>query len=157
MMWLEVEWDDLDDDVKALLGVSDVWEQPMARDIILSAIDPIPMTALGPSFSFEDREPIGDVPHPCATVDLAKAWSEAQIDAQACRDLLEEDGSLEAALIVYSNTISWLRFWALRFPNEMWREVFERQLEVREKGLTRLKGKAKLKFDIEMMQALENV
>jgi hypothetical protein len=157
MMWLEVEWDDLDDDVKSLLVVSDVWEQPMARDIILSAIDPIPMTALGPSFSFEDREPIGDVPHPCATVDLAKAWSEAQIDAQACRDLLEEDGSLEAALIVYSNTISWLRFWALRFPNEMWREGFERQLEVREKGLNRLKGKAKLKFDIEMMQALENV
>jgi hypothetical protein len=157
MMWLEVEWDELDDGVKALLVVSDVWEQPMARDIILSAIDPIPMTALGPSFSFEDREPIGDVPHPCAQVDLARAWEAARVDAEACQDLLEEDGSLEATVAVYRNTISWLRFWSLRFPNEMWREGFERQLEVREKGLNRLKGKAKLKFDIEMMQALENV
>jgi hypothetical protein len=157
MMWVEVEWDRLDDDLKSLLVVSDVWEQQMARDIILSAIDPIPMTALGPSFSFEDREPIGGVPHPCAQVDLGKAWEAARIDAETCRDLLNEDNSIEAALIVYRNTIGWLRFWALRFPNERWRDQFERQLEVREKGLRRLKGKAKLKFEIEMMQVLETV
>jgi hypothetical protein len=157
MMWVEVEWDRLDDDLKSLLVVSDVWEQQMARDIILSAIDPIPMTALGPSFSFEDREPIGGVPHPCAQVDLGKAWEAARIDAEACQDLLEEDGSLEATVAVYRNTISWLRFWSLRFPNEMWREGFERQLELREKGLRKLRDKAKLKFDIEVMQALENV
>jgi hypothetical protein len=154
---IEIAWDDLDEDVQALLGLSDVWEQPMARDLILNALDPIPTTALGPTFDFEDREPIGAVPHPCAQVDLAEAWAEAQIDARACRDLLEEDDSFHAALVVYRNTIGWLRFWALRFPNERWRDQFERQLEVRGKGLRRLKGKAKRKFDIEMMQVLENV
>ena len=151
---LEISWDELDDDVKSLLSISGVWDQPMARDIILNAIDPLPMTSLGPSFCFDDRSPL-EVPHPCATVDLARAWSEAQIDAEACRDLLEEDCG--AALIVYRNTIRWLRFWSLRHPNEMWREGFERQLEVRERGLRRLKDKAKLRFEIEMMQALETV
>src|SRR6266516_2757267 len=48
--------------------------------IILSAIDPL--IALGPKFSFDDREPLA-VPHPCAQVDLGRAWLEAQIDARA--------------------------------------------------------------------------
>jgi hypothetical protein len=153
-MLLEVSWDDLDDDVKSLLSISDVWEQPTMRDIILDAVDPL--IALGPSFSFDDREPLS-VPHPCAQVDLARAWEAAQGDARACRDLLEEDGSLGAALTVYRNTLGWLRFWALRFPNEMWREGFERQLEVRERGLRRLKDKAKFRFELEVVQALESV
>jgi hypothetical protein len=97
------------------------------------------------------------VPHPCAQVDLAEAWSEAQIDARACKDLLEEDCSLEASLRAYRNTIRWLRFWSLRFPNERWREGFERQLELRERGLRRLKDKAKFRFELEMMEALESV
>jgi hypothetical protein len=155
-MMIEISWEDLDEDVKALLTVSDVWEQPMARDIILDAIDPLPITALGPTFSFEDRKPL-EVPHPCATVDLAEAWSEAQIDARACKALLEEDCSLEASMRAYRNTIRWLRFWSLRFPNELWREGFERQLEVRERGLRRLKDKAKFRFELGMMQALEAV
>ncbi len=54
---IEISWEDLDEDVKALLTVSDVWEQPMPRV----------------------------VPHPCAQVDLAEAWSEAQIDARAVK------------------------------------------------------------------------
>jgi hypothetical protein len=153
---IEISWDDLDDDLKDLLVVSDVWEQPMARDIILDAIDPLPIAALGPSFSFDDREPL-EVPHPCATVDLAEAWSEAQIDAVACRDLLEEDCSLEAAMRAYRNTIRWLRFWSLRHPSELWREGFEIQLSIRERDLRSLKDKAKFKFELEMMEALESV
>jgi hypothetical protein len=128
----------------------------MPREIILGAIDPLPMTSLGPRFYFEDREPL-EVPHPCATVDLAKAWSEAQIYARACRDLLEEDCSAGAALEVYRNTIRWLRFWSLRHPSEMWREGFELQLAVRERGLRRLQDKAKFRFELEVVQALENV
>lgn len=155
MILIDVVWDDLDDDLKALLSICDVWEQPMAREIILGAIDPI--IANGPRFSFEDREVIEDVPHPCAQIDLARAWSEAQIDARACKALLEADGSFEAALRVYRNTIGWLRFWSLRFPNERWREGFERQLEVREKAINRLWRKSKLKAELEIMQALENV
>jgi hypothetical protein len=150
-MW--IEWDALDDDLKALLTVSDllVWKNDMAREIILDAIDPL--IAAGPRFSFEDREPFA-VPHPCSQVDLAEAWTEAQIDAVACRDLLDEDCSREAALRVYRNTIGWLRFWSLRFPNEKWREQFERQLEVREKGLRKLRNKAMLKFELEIVEAL---
>jgi hypothetical protein len=154
---IEISFDDLDEDVQDLLMVCNVWEeQPMPREIILGAIDPLPITSLGPSFSFDDREPLA-VPHPCATVDLAEAWSAAKIDAEACRDLLEEDSSTEAALKVYANTLRWLRFWSLRHPSDLWREGFERQLEVREKGLRKLKDKAKFRFEIGMMQALESV
>jgi hypothetical protein len=88
MMFIDVDWDTLAEDLKALLSVSGrlLTEEQMAREIILGAIDPI--IASGPRFSFEDRDPF-DVPHPCAQVDLAKAWTETQIDAVACRDLLE--------------------------------------------------------------------
>lgn len=156
-MRMDVEWDDLEDDVKALIEVSDLMrrEQPMARDIILGAIDPL-IVASGPRFSFDDREPL-DVPHPCAEVDLAQAWTVAQADAVACRDLLDEDGSIEATLQVYRNTVRWLEFWSLRFPNRDWREQFEGQLRVREAGLNRLREKAKWRFEIEIMEALNNV
>jgi hypothetical protein len=61
VMRIDVEWDDLDQDVKALIEVSDVLrtEEQIAREIILDAIDPI--TASGPRFCFDDREPF-DVP-----------------------------------------------------------------------------------------------
>jgi hypothetical protein len=156
VMRIDVEWDDLDDDLKSLLSISGVLrtEEEMAREIILGAIDPI--TASGPRFSFDDREPL-DVPHPCAQVDLARAWSEAQADAVACRDLLAEDGGVEAALMVFRNTIRWLEFWSLRFPNGGWREQFERQLRVREAGLNRLRDRAKWRFEIEIVEALNNV
>ena len=63
-MWIDVEWDELDDDLKALLCVSDqlYGEEEMARKIILDLIDPV--IALGEPFSFEDREPLV-VPLPC--------------------------------------------------------------------------------------------
>jgi hypothetical protein len=148
-----IEWNDLNDDVKSLLSLLPS-EQQMAREIILNAVDPI--TATGPRFSFDDREPF-DVPHPCARVDLARAWTEARRDAEACRDLLDDDASLHAALRVYRNTIRWLQFWSLRFPDGRWREEFEAQLRVRVVGLNRLKDKAKWKFEIELMQALNNI
>src|SRR5262245_36927678 len=127
---MRIEFDELDDDLKALLDVSGllVTEEQMKRQIILGAIDPI--IATGRHFSFEDREPL-EMPHPCAQVDLAEAWEVARIDAEACRDLLEDDDGLEATLRAYRNTIGWLRFWSFRFPNADWREQFERELEVR--------------------------
>jgi hypothetical protein len=154
MMFIDVDWDTLAEDLKALLSVSGrlLSEEQMAREIILGAIDPI--IASGPRFSFEDRDPF-DVPHPCAQVDLAKAWSEAQADAEACRDLLETDDGLQATLIVYRNTIQWLEFWSLRFPNPERREQFERQLRVRKAGLNGLKEKAKWRFEI--VEALNNI
>src|SRR6266567_3395123 len=53
----QFEFDELDDDLKALLGGSDQLrtEEQMAREIILNAIDPI--IALGAPFRFEEREP----------------------------------------------------------------------------------------------------
>jgi hypothetical protein len=156
-MVISVEFDELDDDVKSLLCVSDLLrtEEQMMREIILNAIDPL--IASGPRFSFEDREPIGAVPHPCAQVDLGEAWETARVDAEACRDLLEEDNSIEATLRVYRNTIGWLRFWSLRFPNAEWREQFEMELQARQVGLERLRKKARVKFNFEMIQELENV
>jgi hypothetical protein len=74
----QFEFDALDDDLKALLSVSDQLrtEEQMAREIILNAIDPI--IALGDPFRFERREPDDfyisiDVPGPCDQVDLAEA------------------------------------------------------------------------------------
>src|SRR5262245_28263247 len=107
MMILEVGFDDLDDDVKALLEVSDLLrtEEQMMWEIILNAIDPI--IASGPRFRFEEREPGSiDVPHPFAQVDLALAWEVAQQDARACQLTLEHDHSLEATLRAYRNTIA---------------------------------------------------
>lgn len=157
-MIVDVEFDELDDDLKALLGVSDLLrtEEQMAREIVLKAIDPI--IALGPRFRFEGREPddfyIGDVPGPCDQVDLAEAWEVAQLDAEACRVTLQHDHSLEATLRVYRNTIKWLRFWSVRCPNVEWRERFERELHQREKVLNRLRDKAKWRFEFEIAEAL---
>jgi hypothetical protein len=158
----QFEFDALDDDLKALLSVSDQLrtEEQMAREIILNAIDPI--IALGDPFRFEEREPDDfyisiDVPGPCDQVDLAKALEVAQLDAKACQLTLEEDHSLEATLRVYCNTISWLRFLSVRFPNAEWRERFERELEARKEGLNRLREKAKWKFRLEVVEALSNV
>jgi hypothetical protein len=94
----QFEFDALDDDLKALLSVSDQLrtEEQMAREIILNAIDPV--IAFGPRFRFEEREPDDfyisiDVPGPCDQVDLAKALEVAQLDAKACQLTLEEDHS----------------------------------------------------------------
>jgi hypothetical protein len=149
----EMEWDDLDEDIKSFLSLLPSRKQ-MARETILNSVDPI--IASGPRFSFEERDPF-DVPHPCSVVDLAKAWSEARNDAEACRDLLNEDDSIEAALIVFRNTIQWLEFWSLRFPNGEWREQIQRQLRVRAMGLNGLKDRAKSRFNIEMMEALNTI
>jgi hypothetical protein len=158
----QFEFDELDDDLKALLAVSDQLrtEEQMAREIILNAIDPI--IALGLPFRFEEREPNDfyisiDVPDSCAQVDLAQAWEVAQQDAKACQLTLEHDHSFEATMRVYRNTIGWLRFWSVRCPNAEWRERFERELQEREKGLDRLQEKAKWKFEFEIMEALNNV
>jgi hypothetical protein len=134
---IEIPWDELDDDLKSLLRASDllVAEEQMMREIVLGAIDPL--IASGPSFSFEDRDPL-EVPHPCAQVDLAVAWEVARIDAEACRDLLQEDNSLEGTLRVYANTIAWLRFWSVRFPNGEWRELFERELSLRRQTFSQI-------------------
>ena len=100
---------------------------------------------------------IREVPKPWAQVDLAEAWQVAQVDAEACRVLLEEDYSVEAALSVYRNTIGWLRFWSVRFPNGKWRERFEIELRVREEVLNRLQEKAKWRFEFEIVEVLNNV
>jgi hypothetical protein len=158
----QFEFDALDDDLKALLSVSDQLqtEEQMAREIILNAIDPI--IAFGPRFRFEEREPNDfyisiDVPGPCDQVDLAKALEVAQLDARACKLTLQYDHLFEATLRVYCNTISWLRFLSVRFPNAEWRERFERELEARRIGLDGLRRKARATFNLDMMQALENV
>ena len=153
---IEVEWDDLDDDLKTLFCVSDqlYGEEQMAREIILNLIDPV--IALGEPFSFEDREGL-EVPLPWAQVDLGKAWQVARSDAEACRLTLEEDHSIEATLRVYRNTIGWLRFWSNRWPNREWRQRFERELRVREEVLNRLQDRAKWRFEFEIMEALNNV
>jgi hypothetical protein len=162
MMWLEVEWDDLDDDVKALLSVSDLLrtEEQIMREIILTAIDPIIPT--GELFKFEDREPddfyiSSEVPKPFAKVDLAVAWEVAQLDARACKLTLQYDHSLEATLRVYRNTISWLKFLSVRFPDADLRRRLELELEARRIGLDGLRRKARATFNLDMMQALENV
>jgi hypothetical protein len=160
MMW--IDWNDLDDDVKALLSMSDLLrtEEQLMRDLILDAVDPI--IATGPLFRFEPREPNEfcisiDVPHPFARVDLAQAWVVAQQDARACQLILEHDDTLDGTLRAYRNHLSWLRFWSVRFPNEEWRERFEMELGARVAGLNRLRDKAKWKFRLEVVEALENV
>jgi hypothetical protein len=148
-----VVFDDFDDDLKALLSVSDqlYGEEEMARKIILHLIDPV--IALGEPFSFEQRDSL-EVPLPRAQVDLARAWEVARADAEACRVTLEEDHSIEATLRVYRNTIGWLRFWSNRWPNREWRERFGRELRVRERVLNRLQERAKWRFEFEIVEAL---
>lgn len=150
----------LDDDLSELLGLSDqlrTREQAM-REIILETIDPI--IPCGDLFQFNG---IGDdgisreVPKPYDRVDLARAWQIAQQDAKACQLVLRQDHSLEASLRVYRNTIAWLRFLSVRFPNEQQREEFERQLEERSIGLAALKAKARLRFKLAELEKLEDV
>jgi hypothetical protein len=150
----------LEDDLSELLGLSDqlrTREQAM-REIILETVDPI--IPYGDLFRFNG---IGDdgispeVPKPYDRVDLAVAWQVAQADAKACRLVLERDGSIEASLRVYRNTIAWLRFLSVRFPNEEAREEFERQLEERSIGLAALKAKARLRFKLEELEKRQNV
>jgi hypothetical protein len=158
----QFEFDELDDDLKALIAVSDQLrtEEQMVREIILNAIDAI--IALGPRFRFEEREPSDfyisiDVAGPCAQVDLALAWEVAQLDARACQLTLEHDDGRDATLRVYRNTIAWLRFLSVRFPDAEWRQRFELELEARRSGLEELKSKARVRFNLEMIQELENV
>jgi hypothetical protein len=151
---------DVDDDLTELLGLCDqLWtEEEMKRNLILEVIDPIIPT--GDLFKFGERGTDGisaDVPGPWDRVDLARAWQVAQADAKACRLVLKRDGSLEAAFRVYRNTIGWLRFWSVRFPNEEWRAIFAEQLEGRVAGLAALKAKARMRFELEMMEELESV
>jgi hypothetical protein len=159
---IEISFEDLDDDVKDLLVVSDLLrtEEQIVREMILEAIDPIIPT--GPLFLFEPREPSEfyisiDVPSPSARVDLAQALEVARLDAVACRLTLEQDHSLEGTIRVYANTIAWLKFLSVRYPNADWRQRFEFELQVRGIGLDRLRRKARAKFEIEMLQALESV
>jgi hypothetical protein len=153
---------DVDDDLSELLGLCDqlLTEEQMRRRIILETIDPIiPCDDL---FTFNQREPSElfispEVPGPFDRVDLAVAWQVAQADARACRLVLERDHSLEATLRVYRNTIGWLRFLSVRFPNKEMRERFSRALEERMLGLSALKAKARMRFRLEMIEELENV
>jgi hypothetical protein len=152
----------VDDDLGELLGLCDqlLTEQQMRRKIILEIIDPIIPT--GDLFKFKQREPSEffispEVPKPWDRVDLAVAWQAAQQDAKASRLVMERDHSLEAALRVYRNTIRWLRFLSVRFPNEEQREIFGKELAEREAGLAALKAKARMRFRLEMVEQLENV
>jgi len=150
----------VEDDLGELLGLCDqlLTEDQMRRRIILETIDPIIPT--GGLFRFKECGPDGisrEVPKPFDRTDLAVAWQIAQADAMACRLVLERDHSIEASLRVYRNTIAWLRFWSIRFPNEEAREEFERQLEERMFGLAALKARARMRFSLEMIEELENV
>jgi hypothetical protein len=151
----------VEDDLRELLRLCDqLWtEEQMRRNIILQIIDPIIPT--GNLFRFSERK--GDffispnVPGPFDRTDLAIAWQIAQADAKACRLVLEHDYTLDGALRVYRNTIGWLRFWSVRFPNEQRRALFAEQLTVREMDLAALKAKARMRFRLEMMEELESV
>jgi hypothetical protein len=150
----------VEDDLSELLGLCDQLrtEAQMARELILKVIDPIIPT--GDLFRFKEWRPNGiseDVPKPWDRVDLAVAWQVAQQDAKACRLLLERDGSIEATLRVYRNTMGWLRFLSVRFPNEAVREQFSMALAERMMGLAALKAKARMRFRLEMMEELETV
>jgi hypothetical protein len=158
-----IEIDEIDDDVLELLMISGKvkTEAEMMRKAMLDAIDPV--NARGPEFEFETR-PDGDemwisleVPESGATVDLAVAWTVAQLDARACALVLERDGSVEATLRVYRNTLGWLRFWAWRHPNNKYRAMFEAQLEERKAGLAELKRRAGMRFQFEILDELKTM
>jgi hypothetical protein len=152
----------LDDDVEELLRVSGKLrtEEQLMRKALLDAIDPV--MPLGPEFEFEARpDEEGwislEVPDSGSRVDLAIAWRVAQLDARACRLVLERDHSPEATLRVYRNTVDWLRFWSWRHPNDQWREQFERQLSERRAGLQELKERAKYQFRPDIVEELEAI
>jgi hypothetical protein len=150
--------------VKFMWGISVREVCAMARGIILREMDPI--IADGAVFEFVEAAP-GSMPNFCwlsprvpapnARVDLLEAWDVAQRDARACRATLECDGSIEAALRVYLNTVAWVRFWSVRFPNAEWRAAFAQELEAREEALTELKAGAFRKGKFEVVEALGKV
>jgi hypothetical protein len=150
--------------VKFMWGISVREVCEMARGIILREMDPI--QADGAVFEFVEAAPgsMPDfcwispaVPEPNARVDLLEAWDVAQRDARACRATLECDGSMEALIRVYANSIKWMRFWSTRFPNAEWRARFAQELEAREEGLAELRFKAFSKGNLEMIEKLTNV
>jgi hypothetical protein len=151
----------VEDDLSELLGLCDqLWtREQMRRNLILQVIDPIIPT--GDLFRFSERKGdffiSPDVPGPFDRTDLAIAWQIAQDDAKACRLVLEHDYTLDGALRVYRNTIAWLRFWSVRFPNEQQRAVFAEQLAERMMALAALKARARLRFELEMVEQLENI
>jgi hypothetical protein len=152
----------LDDDLEELLFISGKLKsrEQIMREILLRAIDPaIP---LGPEFEFEVRPEEEDyisleVPDSGAKVDLAIAWQVAKLDAQACALVLDRDDSTAATLRVYRNQLQWLSFWSSRHPHDKWRAIFERQLEQRKTGLKALKDKATLRFNLPMLEELQQV
>jgi hypothetical protein len=98
-----------------------------------------------------------EVPGPFANVDLLEAWDVAERDARACAHALEHDDTTEATSKVFTNTISWLRFWSVRYPRPEWRATFARELEDMEEKLAELRAKAFRKPDPEMVEELSNV
>ena len=154
---------ELDPDVIELLKVSGKLRSrdQIMRKLVLDAIDPaIPM---GREFEFEPRphnDPMYlslEVPDSGAQVDLAHAWTIAQLDAQASARILDRDDSLAATVRVYINQLRWLAFWAWRFPNEVWRQKFETQLMERQAGLNELRLKAQLTFRFDVLDKLKSV
>jgi hypothetical protein len=138
----------------------------IARATILAELDPIPFSAQGEPFIFPRPAPgsLPDfcwisptVPDPYARVDLFEALNVAERDARACQMTLEYDNSTEAVLGVYRNTISWLRFWCVRFSKPEWRTRFAKELEAREEGLAELRAKAFRKGNLEMMEELARI
>jgi hypothetical protein len=121
---------------------------------MLGVIDPV--IALGPRFKFESWARL-EVPKPYADVDLGEAWEACREDAHTCQRILETDGSLEAVLIAYRNSVQWSRFWAERFPSSEWRMRFWEGSVRLEEGLERLREKANWKFEIGMVKELSNI
>jgi hypothetical protein len=117
---------------------------------------------LGDRFEFGER-PNDDfyispeVPDAYAQVDLARAFEVAQLDARACRLVLDGDPAIEDVLRAYVNTVRWLRFWSERCPDPGERVKLGKALEDREAKLERFRARARLRLDFECMEAFENV
>jgi len=146
--------------VKFMWGISVREVCEMARGIILREMDPI--EADGEPFVFPtgsrcDSWISPEVPEFNAKVDLLEAWAVAERDASACRQVLEHNHSMGATIRVYVNSIKWMRFWSVRFPDAEWRARFAQELEAREAGLAELRSKAFRKGDLEMIEELANV
>ena len=162
MRVIEIDCDGLDPDVLELLSISGKLRtrEELMRKLVLDAIDPaIP---LGPQFEFEGRpdDPMYlslEVPDSNAQVDLAQAWTIAQLDAQAASLVLNRDNSLAATIRVYSNQLRWLAFWAWRFPNDLWRRKFEAELIERQAGLNELRMKAQLRLRLDVIEELKAI
>ena len=153
---------ELDPDLIELLELSGKLRtrEELMRQIVLDAVDPV--IAVGSEFIFEQREDRDDyisleIPDRNAQVDLAIAWTVAQLDARACALVLETDHSLAATIRVYRNTLDWLAFWSVRHPNDNWRAEFRAQLSVRRAVLQKLKDRAGFRFEFEMLEELKAI